>query len=165
MRRRVAERMGAPGADFYSLLEAIGRDCVGAMQFLPGGSETGTPDAQGEPVSEPKSSDCLRRIAAKALGIPPTRKYQSDGGPSMRDILGLLKGADDPRADQLAFFKSQILFWLMGATDGHAKNFSIFLKPGGRFSPTPFHDGRRCPAGGRARRPRSGPGTARRRPR
>ena len=35
VRRRVAERMGAQGTDFYSLLEAIGRDCVGAMQFLP----------------------------------------------------------------------------------------------------------------------------------
>jgi serine/threonine-protein kinase HipA len=31
----------------------------------------------------------------QALGIPPTLKYQSDGGPNMRDILGLLKGADD----------------------------------------------------------------------
>jgi hypothetical protein len=30
------------------------------------------------------------------------------------------------------FFRSQILFWLIGATDGHAKNFSVFLKPGGR---------------------------------
>ena len=58
----------------------------------------------------------------------------------MRDILGLLKGTDDPQSDQIAFFKSQILFWLMGATDGHAKNFSIFLKPGGRYSLTPFYD-------------------------
>ena len=32
------------------------------------------------------------------------------------------------------------VFWLIGATDGHAKNFSIFLKPGGRFSLTPFYD-------------------------
>ena len=76
----------------------------------------------------------------QALGIPPTRKYQSDGGPGMRDIIGLLNGANDPRADQAAFFKSQILFWLIGATDGHAKNFSIFLEPGGRFSLTPFYD-------------------------
>jgi serine/threonine-protein kinase HipA len=76
----------------------------------------------------------------QALGIPPTLKYQSDGGPGMRDILGLLKGADDAQDDQIAFFKSQILFWLIGATDGHAKNFSIFLKPGGRYSLAPFYD-------------------------
>ncbi|WP_072383754.1 HipA domain-containing protein [Novosphingobium sp. NDB2Meth1] len=74
------------------------------------------------------------------LGVPPTLKYQSDGGPAMRDILGLLKGADDAQADQIAFFKSQILFWLIGATDGHAKNFSIFLKPGGRYNLAPFYD-------------------------
>ena len=28
----------------------------------------------------------------------------------------------------------------MGATDGHAKNFSIFLGPGGRFYLTPLYD-------------------------
>lgn len=76
----------------------------------------------------------------QALGFPPTLKYQSDGGPGMRDILGLLKGANDPQADKAAFFKSQILFWLIGATDGHAKNFSIFLQPGGGYSLTPFYD-------------------------
>ncbi len=29
---------------------------------------------------------------------------------------------------------------MIGATDGHAKNFSIFLRPGGGFSLTPFYD-------------------------
>ena len=28
----------------------------------------------------------------------------------------------------------------LGATDGHAKNFSIFLRPGGRFCLTPLYD-------------------------
>ena len=37
-------------------------------------------------------------------------------------------------------FQSQLLFWLIGATDGHAKNFSIFLGPGGRYRLTPFYD-------------------------
>ncbi len=32
------------------------------------------------------------------------------------------------------------MFWLIGATDGHAKNFSIFLNPGGRFRMTPLYD-------------------------
>lgn len=52
----------------------------------------------------------------------------------------MLKGSDEPEADQLAFFKAQILFWLIGATDGHAKNFSIFLMPGGRYRMTPLYD-------------------------
>jgi serine/threonine-protein kinase HipA len=54
--------------------------------------------------------------------------------------IGLPKGADDPQADQVAFFESQILFWLIGATDGHAKNFNIFLNPGGRYHLTPFYN-------------------------
>ena len=58
----------------------------------------------------------------------------------MVDILNLLKGGDTPAEDQAAFLKSQILFWLIGATDGHAKNFSIFLGAGGRFRLTPFYD-------------------------
>src|SRR3546814_20040866 len=55
-------------------------------------------------------------------------------------ILKLLGSSDNPLEDQAAFLKSQIIFWLIGATDGHAKNFSIFLRPGGRFGMTPFYD-------------------------
>ncbi|WP_230279191.1 type II toxin-antitoxin system HipA family toxin [Croceicoccus sp. Ery15] len=260
VRRRVAERMGAQGTDFYSLLEAIGRDCVGAMQFLPEGADQAqSTDIESEPVSDTEVEALLADLAraplgvdrkqefrisvagaqektallridgkwhrpagvtptthilkpqlgqipiadgmidmsnsvdnehycmtlmkafglsvaateiatvgqrrvlvverfdrhwrnakqilrlpqedcCQALGYPPTHKYQSDGGPNMKDIFGLLRGADDPQADAAAFFKSQILFWLIGATDWHAKNFSIFLKPGGRYSLTPFYD-------------------------
>jgi serine/threonine-protein kinase HipA len=35
LRRRVSEKVGAEGIDAYSLLSCIGRDCVGALQFLP----------------------------------------------------------------------------------------------------------------------------------
>ena len=41
---RVAERARARGSDFYSLLGAIGRDCVGALQFLPEGEAPASPD-------------------------------------------------------------------------------------------------------------------------
>lgn len=260
VRRRVAERMGAEGTDFYSLLQAIGRDCVGALQFVPDGIQPASVSKiEAEPLSDQKieailadlaqtplgldraqefrisvagaqektallrindrwyrplgmtptthilkpqlgqiptadgmidMSDsvdnehyCLRLLHAfgldvaqteietfgarrvlvverfdrrqrgdsiiirvpqedccQALGVPPTSKYQSDGGPNMRDILGLLRGAQDPQSDQAAFLKSQIIFWLIGATDGHAKNFSIFLRPGNSYGLTPFYD-------------------------
>ena len=42
--------------------------------------------------------------------------------------------------DALAFQLTQLAFWLMAATDGHAKNFSIFLGPGGVFRLTPLYD-------------------------
>lgn len=257
LRRRVAEKVGADGTDAYSLLSQIGRDCVGALQFIPENEDAVfSVDIGGEPVSDddiesilrnlaqaplgldrdgdfrisvagaqektallwhdgkwlkprgttptthifktqmgalPNGIDlsnsveneyyCLKLMAAfglkvnkadihvfgktkalvverfdrrwttdrrllripqedccQALSVPPTRKYQNDGGPSMADILQLLGRGDTPADDQKAFLKSQILFWLIGATDGHAKNFSIFLGPGGTFHLTPLYD-------------------------
>lgn len=260
VRSRVAERTGAQGADYYSLLEQIGRDCVGAMQFIPEDMVADpSPDIEAVAVSDAEieaiianlaraplgiemddgfrisvagaqektaflrhqgrwmrplgstatthifkpqlgeiptafglidlndSVDnehyCLKLAAAfglktaatsiesfggrrvlaverfdriwrengqllrlpqedccQALGIPPTQKYQSNGGPTAVQILKLLRDSDTPLADQLDFLKSQIIFWLIGATDGHGKNFSIFLKPGGRYGLTPFYD-------------------------
>jgi serine/threonine-protein kinase HipA len=76
----------------------------------------------------------------QALSVPPTRKYQSDGGPGMREVIDLLKGSDTPDTDITTFMSANIIFWLLGATDGHAKNFSVFITPGGRFRMTPAYD-------------------------
>ncbi len=76
----------------------------------------------------------------QSLSVPPSRKYESEGGPGIVSILDLLKGSDDPEADRRLFLKAQIMFWLLGAIDGHAKNFSVFLKAAGRFRLTPLYD-------------------------
>jgi serine/threonine-protein kinase HipA len=76
----------------------------------------------------------------QALSVSLTKKYQEHGGPGIEQILQLLRGSDDPQADQRLFLKANIAFWLMGATDGHAKNFSVFLRPGGRFQLAPLYD-------------------------
>ena len=76
----------------------------------------------------------------QALSVPPSRKYQSDGGPDMVAIPDLLKGADSPAQDHRTLFQAQLVFWLIGATDGHAKNFSIFLHRGGSYALTPLYD-------------------------
>lgn len=76
----------------------------------------------------------------QALSVPPTLKYQADGGPGLHDILTLLRGSDTPEGDIANFLRANIVFWMLGATDGHAKNFSIFLNPGGRFRMTPLYD-------------------------
>jgi serine/threonine-protein kinase HipA len=265
IRKKVAERTGAAGTDAWSLLEEIGRDCVGAIQFLhegekpsaldviegqsvsnedierilanlgriplgidpehafrisvagaqektallyhegrwmqPAGTtptshilkpEIGTiPTASGEIAMtasvdnehycltlmeefglkvartsiatfgtrrvlvverfdrESRANGSLLRLpqedCCQALGVPPSRKYQStieghENGPGIVDIMKLLQGSDTPNEDRAAFFRAQIVFWLIGATDGHAKNFSIFLRPGGGFRLTPFYD-------------------------
>lgn len=257
IRRRVAERSHADGADAYSLLSAIGRDCIGALQFLPDGAAPGAAGAidaraasdqdiagilgnlarnplgigldqdfrislagaqektallywkdkwhiphgttatthiikpqigrlpngidltdsvenehlclelvgaLGLPVAKSRIVDFAdRRVLAierfdriwtrdgrllripqedccQALSVPPARKYEADGGPGIRKISNFLKGSDTPEGDQAIFFKAQIVFWLLAATDGHAKNFSIRLAPGGRFVLTPLYD-------------------------
>ncbi|MSU48005.1 MAG: type II toxin-antitoxin system HipA family toxin [Opitutus sp.] len=76
----------------------------------------------------------------QALGLPGTKKYESDGGPGMREILRVLDASAGPVEDKRAFIKAQIVFWMLAATDGHAKNFSIFHGRGGAYRLTPFYD-------------------------
>lgn len=49
-------------------------------------------------------------------------------------------GSDEPAQDRNNFFKTQIIFWGLAAIDGHGKNFSIALLPGGRYRATPIYD-------------------------
>jgi serine/threonine-protein kinase HipA len=76
----------------------------------------------------------------QALGISPSLKYQSDGGPGMAEIMQALLGSKQAEVDRETFFRSQVLFWLLAATDGHAKNFSVHLEPGGSYRLTPIYD-------------------------
>ncbi len=76
----------------------------------------------------------------QALGVATARKYEAEGGPGMRDILRVLDGSARAEADKRAFVKAQIVFWLLAATDGHAKNYSIFHERGGTYRLTPFYD-------------------------
>ena len=73
-------------------------------------------------------------------GLPSSRKYEGDRGPGMRDCLRVLLASAAPQADITHFLCAQLAFWLLAATDGHAKNFSIFLLPGGAYRMTPLYD-------------------------
>ncbi len=76
----------------------------------------------------------------QALGLSPLMKYQADGGPGIADIMAVLAGSESAEQDRRHFFKAQILFWLLAATDGHAKNFSLAIRAGGRYQATPLYD-------------------------
>lgn len=73
-------------------------------------------------------------------GLPPTAKYEADGGPGIDAILQLMNGSMTREDDRRVFFQAQVLFWMLCATDGHAKNFSLFIRPGGRYQLTPLYD-------------------------
>lgn len=74
----------------------------------------------------------------QALGVSPYKKYQSDGGPGCAAIGNFLVGSKNGD-DRLAFFRGLLVFDLLFAPDGHAKNFSVFLTRSG-FELTPFYD-------------------------
>jgi serine/threonine-protein kinase HipA len=52
----------------------------------------------------------------------------------------LLRGGAGPQQDTLAFALTQLAVWPMAATDGHAKNHSIFVQPGDSCVMTPLCD-------------------------
>jgi serine/threonine-protein kinase HipA len=77
---------------------------------------------------------------AQATGTSWQRKYQADGGPGVLELAGILQGSVEAQRDLATLFQAQLLFYLLAATDGHAKNFSIRLLPGGRYQLTPLYD-------------------------
>lgn len=262
IRKRVAERFHTGSTDPFDLLQAIGRDCVGAVQLLPEDEEPeGVEKVQADPLSEkdierhlletvsppkfgaagepddefrislagaqekaaflrwkgqwcrPRGSTptthifklplglmggrqadfstsvdnewlCLRLMKAygldvadagierfgsqrvlvverfdrrlvpggewllrlpqedfcQALGVSPLRKYENQGGPGLKALFSTLQQSERAAEDMRTLLAAQVLFWMMCAPDGHAKNFSIHLLPQGRFRLTKLYD-------------------------
>lgn len=257
LREKIATRVGAAGKDVFSLLSALGRDCVGALQFLPMEETPAAQDMDYRPISQGEMLADLKNLAAaplalgddqdfrisiagaqektaylridnswakprgitptshifktpmgilpghdeidmrdsvenelfcmtlareiglpvakvekitlpgmvalaverfdrqweggrlkrlpqedtcQSLGYPSSRKYQTNGGPGIGQIMELLREADDPIRDRETFFCAQIFYFLIGASDGHAKNFSLQLGQRGRFRLAPLYD-------------------------
>jgi serine/threonine-protein kinase HipA len=76
----------------------------------------------------------------QATGTPPHVKYEADGGPGVDRILNILQGSSRRVQDRATFFRAQLLFWMLCAPDGHAKNFSLAIHAGGAYAMTPLYD-------------------------
>lgn len=76
----------------------------------------------------------------QATGTPAHARYEADGGPGIDRVLSVLNQSRARALDRLTFFRAQLIFWLLRAPDGHAKNFSLALHAGGAFSMTPLYD-------------------------
>jgi serine/threonine-protein kinase HipA len=76
----------------------------------------------------------------QATGTPSSMKYESDGGPGLNAIARILQGSESRDEDLATLLRTQLLFWMLAATDGHAKNFSIRLLAQGRYRLTPLYD-------------------------
>lgn len=74
----------------------------------------------------------------QALSVHPDRKYESDGGPTAVDLVELVRSVGsvtdvDRLHDALAYN------WMLMATDGHAKNYSLLLS-GRQVRLAPLYD-------------------------
>ena len=76
----------------------------------------------------------------QAKGVSSYQKYEQKGGPGIEACLGVLQGGEAFHEDGRTFLCAQMLFWYLAAIDGHAKNFSLFVLPGGRYRMTPLYD-------------------------
>jgi serine/threonine-protein kinase HipA len=77
----------------------------------------------------------------QALGIVPTRKYQSDGGPGPMVIAELLRTHSSAASEDVQRFVDALAFnWLIAGTDAHAKNYSLLLGSHGRIRLAPLYD-------------------------
>lgn len=99
---------------------------------------------QNESGFEPSSEVWIARLPqedfCQITGRSPSQKYESHGGPGITKCLEQLAGSQEADSDRAQFVLTQLAFWLLAATDGHAKNFSVFLLRGGAYRMTPLYD-------------------------
>lgn len=77
----------------------------------------------------------------QALGVRPQSKYQNEGGPSPERVADLLRDhSDEPRQDLDTFADALVFNWLIGGSDGHAKNYSLLHGAGGSVRLAPLYD-------------------------
>ncbi len=64
----------------------------------------------------------------QALGLAPTLRYEQHGGPSLTHIVSLLRQHSTSPDEDVADLTDALAYqWIIGAPDGHAKNFSLML--------------------------------------
>jgi serine/threonine-protein kinase HipA len=78
---------------------------------------------------------------AQALGVLPSKKYASDGGPVLRDCFALVRrAATDPETEILKLIDAALFNLVIGNADAHAKNFSLARGDSGEVALAPLYD-------------------------
>ena len=100
--------------------------------------------AQNKARFKPPQGTWIARVPqedfCQIAGLPPIKKYEADGGPGITQALRYLDNSANATEDKANFVLTQLAFWLLAATDGHAKNFSISINRGGSYQMTPLYD-------------------------
>ena len=92
-----------------------------------------------------RETDRVRRIHQEDLcqiaGLPPTKKYQNDGGPTCSDMADAVRThSTAPLEDVWTLARATMLNWIIGGTDAHSKNFSMLIGRGGEARLAPLYD-------------------------
>ena len=92
-----------------------------------------------------RTADTIRRLhqedMCQVLGLPPTKKYQNEGGPGCAAISDAIRThSGEPEEDTWTFVRAIMLNWIIGGTDAHAKNFSMLIGAQGRARLAPLYD-------------------------
>lgn len=75
----------------------------------------------------------------QALGVMPEKKYQTDGGPSLRQIAQILATAGSENSLE-RLLRLVVVNVLVGNCDAHGKNFAILHHRDGRLDLAPAYD-------------------------
>ncbi len=77
----------------------------------------------------------------QALGLPPTSKYQNEGGPGPVDMATVLRDHSSRPIEDLGTMADALAFnWIVGGTDAHAKNYALLHGGRGRVRLAPLYD-------------------------
>ncbi|HSY30576.1 MAG TPA: type II toxin-antitoxin system HipA family toxin [Verrucomicrobiae bacterium] len=87
----------------------------------------------------------LRRVhqedICQVLAIPPTRKYQNEGGPGILDIVELLRTYSANAPEDVRTFLDAVAYnWLIAGTDAHGKNYALLIGAQARVRLAPLYD-------------------------
>jgi serine/threonine-protein kinase HipA len=74
----------------------------------------------------------------QAIGLPPARKYQGDGGPALRTLADILTATDPSSLATL--LGAMVLNVLVANGDAHGKNYSLLHAPSGTVRMAPLYD-------------------------
>ena len=124
------------------LAAKLGLDAVAVTLF----TRTEPPSLLVQRYDRPTSDDpwpvtrLHQEDLCQALGLPPTRKYEQEGGPSLADVIGLVRAnVSKPVVDVGRILEWQVFNVVVGNSDGHGKNLSL-LHDGDRPRLAPFYD-------------------------
>jgi len=76
----------------------------------------------------------------QALGLPPAKKNQADGGPTPARMIEIIRAhSGAPHEDAWTFARALMLRWLIASPDGHAKNSALLIGSAGRARLAPLY--------------------------